>query len=537
MNRLNIQNLTQDLLTGLTYDLIKGRPYPHDLSKPLPLIPDARGRLIIPYDHFINNDLEYLKGGSSSRKYTTSITKTKAADYGHIKWIEDKIPRSTWSEAQVVYDKHAYWGTYHWGPKRQRFYGYATNMETSKDVYSKHMIIAVTTLTIMELFGYKHLEEITVQRQDDKLYKFREVDFKRLHREDIEDMLLLLVQGKLMNLNMDERFALNVALRIDGTLNHVRTSLNDIATGIQMEYLLKRKWTKKDKQRARVMIKAIDKKLKYRRSNLEVDINKKTENQAKMTKLSMEWKRLCKIKTKVRVNINESAVKPEPCSGILSRIIFLNVNLPDPRNSLTTKDKVKQWDIGVNTDLNLLRCALCDAQRDSHNHLFFKCAFSSQLWYYIRDLAGSSTTSGGALVGTFLSGSVWSNRSQLTHMEYGAAGKAPSCRNGVGRQRLLPRGQLGGAEVRRRAFWLLSYSSTQQHPTAPVLLFNRSEHRPVKAEAAGSSPVSATPDCESHRHTRAWNYTLEGVSQSLPFALAFLHLMHLGKEAKLFKSE
>ncbi|PWA68249.1 hypothetical protein CTI12_AA310880 (mitochondrion) [Artemisia annua] len=51
-----------------------------------------------------------------------------------------------------------------------------------------------------------------------------------------------------------------------------------------------------------------------------------------------------------------------------------------------------------------------------------------------------------------------------------AAGKAPSCRNGVGRQRLLPRGQLGGAEVRRRAFWLLSYSSTQQHPTAPVLL-------------------------------------------------------------------
>ncbi|GJW85059.1 zf-CCHC domain-containing protein [Tanacetum coccineum] len=31
----------------------------------------------------------------------------------------------------------------------------------------------------------------------------------------------------------------------------------------------------------------------------EVDINKKTENQAKMTKLSMEWKRLCKIKAKI----------------------------------------------------------------------------------------------------------------------------------------------------------------------------------------------------------------------------------------------
>ncbi|GJU69922.1 reverse transcriptase domain-containing protein [Tanacetum coccineum] len=34
--------------------------------------------------------------------------------------------------------------------------------------------------------------------------------------------------------------------------------------------------------------------------NQEVDIIKKTENQAKMTKLSMEWKRLCKIKAKVQ---------------------------------------------------------------------------------------------------------------------------------------------------------------------------------------------------------------------------------------------
>ncbi|GJY22366.1 retrovirus-related pol polyprotein from transposon TNT 1-94 [Tanacetum coccineum] len=227
LNRLNIQLLTQDLLTGPTYDLIKGT-CKSVVDKPLPLIPDARGRLIIPYDHFINNDLEYLKGGSSSRKYTTLITKTKAADYGYIKWIEDKIPRN---------------------------------------VYSKHRIIAPTSLKIMDFFCYKHLEEITVRRQDDKLYKFREGDFKRLRREDIEDMLLLLIQGKLTNLNVDERFALNVALRMyirriviqervedlqlaiqmmridelhkfsDSTLNAVRTALNERLKGIRMEYL------------------------------------------------------------------------------------------------------------------------------------------------------------------------------------------------------------------------------------------------------------------------------------------------------------
>ncbi|GJU80613.1 hypothetical protein Tco_1282978 [Tanacetum coccineum] len=146
---------------------------------------NARGHQVIPFDHSINKDLEYLKGGSLIQKYTTSLTKTKAANYGHVMWIEDK-----------------------------RLYGYATNMETSKDVYSRHKIIVVTSLKIMEFFGYKHLEEITVRRQDDQLYSFRQGDFKRLRRLDIEDMLLLLVQGKQTNLNLDERFALNVALRM-----------------------------------------------------------------------------------------------------------------------------------------------------------------------------------------------------------------------------------------------------------------------------------------------------------------------------------
>ncbi|GJY87514.1 hypothetical protein Tco_0502142 [Tanacetum coccineum] len=185
MHRLKIDKMTQEVLTGPTYELIKG-------SKPLPLILNERGRQVIPLDHFINNDLEYLKGGSSSKKYTTSITKTKVADYGQVKWIEDKVSRIC-SLVKVVYDKHAYWGTYHWGPKCQKFYGYASNMESSKDVYSRDRIIAVTSLKIMQFFGYSHLEEITIRRQDDQLYKFREGDFKRLHRQDIEDMFLLLV--------------------------------------------------------------------------------------------------------------------------------------------------------------------------------------------------------------------------------------------------------------------------------------------------------------------------------------------------------
>ncbi|GKB25942.1 hypothetical protein Tco_0865343, partial [Tanacetum coccineum] len=63
----------------------EGQQYPHDLRKPLPLIPNSRGRRVISFDHFNNNDLACLSGGVSSRTYATLVTKTKAADYGHIK--------------------------------------------------------------------------------------------------------------------------------------------------------------------------------------------------------------------------------------------------------------------------------------------------------------------------------------------------------------------------------------------------------------------------------------------------------------------
>nr|GFA48897.1 hypothetical protein [Tanacetum cinerariifolium] len=214
MNQLRVDTLTSELLAGPTYELMRGscntlteleyhleevykattekldwvnpegQQYPHNLLQPLPLIPDNRGRRVIPFIHFINNDLDYLRGGASSRKYTTSVTKTKAADYGYIKWIKDL------------------------------FYGFVVNRESALDVYSKRRIIAVTDLKIMEWHNYKHLDWISVRRDDDKIYKFKEGDFKRLRLQDIEDMLLLLVQGKLSNLTVEERFAFNVSLRI-----------------------------------------------------------------------------------------------------------------------------------------------------------------------------------------------------------------------------------------------------------------------------------------------------------------------------------
>ncbi|GJR55586.1 hypothetical protein Tco_1406107 [Tanacetum coccineum] len=125
---------------------------------------DHRGRQLIPKDYFINKDLEYLKGGNLSRRYSTYVTNTKAATY-ELKWIEDLVHK-LWSPVVVKYDQHAYFGTSHWGPKRQSFYGYASNLSSSKDGYSRRRIIAVTRLTIIKKYDYGHLEEIEVHRDD-----------------------------------------------------------------------------------------------------------------------------------------------------------------------------------------------------------------------------------------------------------------------------------------------------------------------------------------------------------------------------------
>nr|GEU43372.1 hypothetical protein [Tanacetum cinerariifolium] len=196
INRLyNPLSILNGFLNNRNHQL---RIYPHNLLKPLPLILNNQGRYVIPFEHFINNDLEYLRGGASSQKYTTSVTKTKAVDYGHIKWIEDLVPGTMWIEEPIGYDKHALWGVSHWG----------VNVSSS------------TVLLLTEM-----------RRDDDKLYKFKEGDFKRLHIQDIEDMLLLLVQGKLTNLTVEERFAFNVSLRMFTRSIVIQRRVEDLQLG------------------------------------------------------------------------------------------------------------------------------------------------------------------------------------------------------------------------------------------------------------------------------------------------------------------
>nr|GEY18082.1 hypothetical protein [Tanacetum cinerariifolium] len=280
INRLKVDTLTPKLLAGPTYELMKrsckslveleffleevykattdqldwinpeGQQYQHNLLMPLPLIPNSRDRRVIMFDHFINNDIEYLRRGALSRSLLTMSTLNEEA---------------------------------------------------------------VTELKIVEWHNYKHLDWITMRRDDDKLYKFKEGDFKRLRIQYIEDIMFtrsIVIQRcvedlqlgvesyqKKLNLirldtyrsdlkhkeaytaysnprgfiyqNKDKQ---NRLMRIDelhkfndGTLNDVRTALDDHLKGIRIKYLPQTIWRKSGKERAAAMIQAIDKQLKTRR--------------------------------------------------------------------------------------------------------------------------------------------------------------------------------------------------------------------------------------------------------------------------------
>ncbi|GKA43324.1 hypothetical protein Tco_0736048 [Tanacetum coccineum] len=240
----------------LDWENPEGGDYPFDLTKPLPLVMSGN-RQKVPVEYFFNNDLKYLQGGVSTMTYTTSITKTKAAQYD-LPGIEDMVP----------------------------------NIWVPVEVMRKH--------------GYRYLKEIVVRRADNDLYRFKEGDFPRLRINDIEDMLLLVVRNRLTNLLGDDK-KINVTkpettkpdirkrdpytpyqdsqgfIYIDNngrnrlmrsnelykfsdrTLTGLQTSLDDITKNIRIEYLPKRRWSTLEKKRANIMIKAIDKQLKERR--------------------------------------------------------------------------------------------------------------------------------------------------------------------------------------------------------------------------------------------------------------------------------
>ncbi|GKD93401.1 reverse transcriptase domain, reverse transcriptase zinc-binding domain protein, partial [Tanacetum coccineum] len=59
------------------------------------------------------------------------------------------------------------------------------------------------------------------------------------------------------------------------------------------------------------------------------------------------------------------------------------------RRRLKTQDNLRYWD---NAGSLNMACSLCESQPDSHEHLFFECAFSQQVWSHLKGFAGLPNT-------------------------------------------------------------------------------------------------------------------------------------------------
>ncbi|GJU85373.1 hypothetical protein Tco_1292919 [Tanacetum coccineum] len=240
LNGLEIENLTQEILLGPAFRLLKGTrsnyveleyafeecykafseklhwenlegsDYPFDLSKPLPFI--TRG----------------------------NCQRIKAAKYD-LPGIEDIVP-NIWSPVNVAYDRYAFGG----------------------DVYFTKHILAVTHVKVVRKQGYGYLEEIVVRRADNILYRFKEDQIsekgtRTLQYKDPQGFIYVDDYKRNRLMRSDElKFS-------DGTLTRLLSSLEDITNNIDMEYLTKRRWSNLEKKRAHFMIKDINKLLKERR--------------------------------------------------------------------------------------------------------------------------------------------------------------------------------------------------------------------------------------------------------------------------------
>nr|GEX81903.1 hypothetical protein [Tanacetum cinerariifolium] len=236
MNRLGVDTLTPELLAGPTYELIRGscnslteleyhleevykattdqldwvnpegQQYPHNLLQPFSLIPDNRGRRVIPFAHFINNDLEYLRGGKLSN---LTVEERFAFNVSLRMFTRSIVIQRRVKDLQL-------------GVKSYQKRLNLTKLDTYRSDLKRRK--AYTAYSNPRGFIYHNKDKKNRLMQIDKLHKFS-----------------------------------------DGTLNDVRNALDDHLKGIRMQYLPQTIWRKGDKDRAAAMIQSIDKMLKTRR--------------------------------------------------------------------------------------------------------------------------------------------------------------------------------------------------------------------------------------------------------------------------------
>nr|GEX07031.1 retrovirus-related Pol polyprotein from transposon TNT 1-94 [Tanacetum cinerariifolium] len=241
-NVIHLQYQMKDFHKLLT-DSVDDSILKHNVSKPLPL-GGPPGQVTIQFDFFFNKDLEYLRYSSKGSRHALSISKMKAAyypDVGLKQMVPDHIHTS----------------------------------EGDHTVVRTHMrILSVVRIEVFSMYGYDYMKKIVLRRADLNEHIIAKRDFKYLYPSDFEDLYMLNLQGHLNHLPPKDKKILTTAVNlwtrhlIDEALDYrvKEFKVNRMNPGLNTRF-----WTRKDVDRSKEFMFAIQKQLKTKRifHNLE----------------------------------------------------------------------------------------------------------------------------------------------------------------------------------------------------------------------------------------------------------------------------
>ncbi|GKD55020.1 hypothetical protein Tco_1288407 [Tanacetum coccineum] len=193
-------------------------------------------------------------------------------------------------------------GIKHWGERRKLWYRSQVSKFSKHNVYSTNTILGVKSVSVKKLHGYGHLEEIVVKRSDQQLYTFKEaVQHKLFHldgsvivdfivalrmftrslilKRHVEDLQLVESYQKKLNITKPQKTFPEIELKEPYTPAYdppgiVYEDMNKQKRVLRADELYKfsdgntempkRKWTAVDRKKSGLMIELIDKQLRER---------------------------------------------------------------------------------------------------------------------------------------------------------------------------------------------------------------------------------------------------------------------------------
>ncbi|GJT47969.1 hypothetical protein Tco_0974126 [Tanacetum coccineum] len=208
-DEIPLEQISQDIMkeVSLTIDEAKLKKMADEIKeilvsphprKTTPLVQSCQRDPEAPTLSLINQDLLYLKKGSSGpEKIILSLHKFLAIIFN-----DDDIKEQTsrWVNKYVKkFNPYARYGVKHWKNPHAKIFYIRKQKEPGKlkeEVYSNSKIIQVIK-TYWEL-GHEHkfVTEIVARRANECIVSITEPDYKNLNKNDIEDMYLLIMNGK-----------------------------------------------------------------------------------------------------------------------------------------------------------------------------------------------------------------------------------------------------------------------------------------------------------------------------------------------------